>query len=129
MHEYALMRDIVAAILARLAEESVTDPVAEVILELGILDLHSEAAGRQAFEVLTQGTALEHSRLTIKIRPVLLECPNCRVVTPYQVEGDALVQGFLPSVRCPLCGGWADLTGGQGVGPIEIVLADSEAPV
>lgn len=128
MHEYSLMQTIVQAILQRLAEEDASEPVAEVVLELGILEIHSEAAGRQAFEVLTRGTPLENSRLTLKIRPVFLECPDCRVTTPIPADENLQVQGLWPAVPCPVCGSLARLTGGQGVGPIELIFAGSSAP-
>jgi|YNPBryantNP2012_1023418.scaffolds.fasta_scaffold40624_2 Zn finger protein HypA/HybF involved in hydrogenase expression len=127
VHEFALMQSIVTAILERLAQEPAYGRVTEVILEVGILELHSEAAGRRAFELLTRGTPLENSRLTLKIRPVLLECPECHVVTPFELEDHVQVDSLMPPVTCPVCGTWARLTGGQGVGPIEIVFGVSGA--
>ena len=77
MHEYTFIQGIVKAILERLAEEKTTAPVKEVVLKLGVLEIHSEAAARQAFEVLTKGTPLEQARLTVEVKPVMLQCPKC----------------------------------------------------
>ena len=56
MHEYSLMESIIQSILERLAKEGRERSVSEVVLKIGVLDVHSEAAARQAFQVLTQGT-------------------------------------------------------------------------
>jgi hydrogenase nickel insertion protein HypA len=126
MHEYSLMEDIIKSILERLEEEKSTVPVKEVILKLGILDIHSEAAARQAFEVLTKGTPLENSQLTLEIKPVMLECSKCRSVAPYPVDEHTHANELLPVVVCPVCDGLAKLTGGQGVESIDLIFAEEE---
>lgn len=128
MHEYALMQEIVKSILERLQEEQSSEPVKEVILKLGILDIHSEAAARQAFEVLTKGTPLEKSLLTLEIRPVMLECTKCGSVAPYPVDEHTHANELLPVVVCPVCDGLAQLTGGQGVESIDLVFAGADSP-
>ena len=128
MHEYALMQEIVKSILERLQEEQSSEPVKEVILKLGILDIHSEAAARQAFEVLTKGTPLEKSQLTLEIRPVMLECTKCGSVAPYPVDEHTHANELLPVVVCPVCDGLAQLTGGQGVESIDLVFAGEDSP-
>jgi hydrogenase nickel insertion protein HypA len=127
MHEYSLMEDIIKSILERLEEEKSTVPVKEVILKLGILDIHSEAAARQAFEVLTKGTPLENSHLTLEIKPVMLECSKCRSVAPYPVDEHTHANELLPVVVCPVCDGLAKLTGGQGVESIDLIFAEEES--
>ena len=42
MHEYSLMQEIIQAILERLNQEGDSGPVAEVVLKLGVLDIHSQ---------------------------------------------------------------------------------------
>lgn len=128
MHEYALMQEIVKSILERLQEEQSSEPVKEVILKLGILDIHSEAAARQAFEVLTKGTPLEKSLLTLEIRPVMLECTKCGSVAPYPVDEHTHANELLPVVVCPVCDGLAQLTGGQGVESIDLVFEGEDSP-
>jgi hydrogenase nickel insertion protein HypA len=127
MHEYSLMENIIKSILERLQEEESTVPVKEVILKLGILDIHSEAAARQAFEVITQGTPLENSHLTLEIKPVMLECSKCRSLAPYPVDEHTHAHELLPVVVCPVCDGLANLTGGQGVESIDLIFAEEES--
>ena len=127
MHEYSLMQDIIKSILERLQEEKSTVPVNEVVLKLGILDIHSEAAARQAFEVLTKDTPLENSHLTLEINPVMLECSKCRSMAPYPVDEHTHAHELLPVVVCPVCDGLANLTGGQGVESIDLIFAEDES--
>jgi hydrogenase nickel incorporation protein HypA/HybF len=126
MHEYALMQDIIKAILNRLEEEKSTTPVKEVRLKLGVLDIHSEAAARQAFEVLAKGTPLENSHLTVEVKPVMLECSQCRSVAPYAVDEHTHAHELLPMVVCPVCDGFAKLSGGQGVESIDLTFAEED---
>ena len=126
MHEYSLMENIIKSILERLQEEASTIPVKEVILKLGILDIHSEAAARQAFEVLAKGTPLENSHLTLEIKPVMLECSKCRSLAPDPVDEHTHAHELLPVVVCPVCDGLANLTGGQGVESIDLIFAEED---
>ena len=117
------MENIIKSILERLQEEASTIPVKEVILKLGILDIHSEAAARQAFEVLAKGTPLENSHLTLEIKPVMLECSKCRSLAPYPVDEHTHAHELLPVV---VCDGLANLTGGQGVESIDLIFAEED---
>jgi hydrogenase nickel insertion protein HypA len=129
MHEYSLMQDIIKSILERLQEEQSAIPVKEVVLKLGVLDIHSEAAARQAFEILTKDTPLQNSQLTVVVKPVMLECPKCRSVAPYPVDEHTHAHELLPVVVCPVCDGLAKLSGGQGVESIELVFEEEGSSV
>jgi len=128
MHEYALIQEIIKSILARLEEEKSSTPVKKVILKLGVLDIHSEAAARQAFEVLAQGTPLENSHLTLEIKPVMMECTKCGSVAPYMLDEHIHANELLPVVVCPVCDGLAQLSGGQGVESIDLVFEEEDSP-
>jgi hydrogenase nickel insertion protein HypA len=128
MHEYALIQDIIKSILERLEEEKSSVPVKEVILKLGVLDIHSELAARQAFEVLAQGTPLEHAQLTLEIKPVMMTCTKCGSVAPYAVDEHTHANELLPVVVCPVCDGLAQLSGGQGVESIDLMFEDENSP-
>ena len=128
MHEYSLMQDIIKSILERLEEEKSPVPVKEVILHLGVLEIHSEAAARQAFEVLAKGTPLEQAGLTLVVKPVTLTCPQCKTEAVFPVDEHTHANELLPVVNCPECGGLAGLSGGQGVDSIELVFEDEESP-
>ena len=127
MHEYSLMQDIITSILERLEEEQSSAMVQEVILKLGILDIHSEAAARTAFEVLAKGTPLERARLTVEVKPVMLSCPQCTTASPFPVAEHTHANELLPVVNCPVCDGLARLSGGQGVDSIEIIFAEEDS--
>lgn len=127
MHEYSLMQDVIQAILDRMEEEETQAPVEEVTLELGVLDIHSEAAARTAFEVLAKGTPLEDARLNVVVKPVMMECPQCKVTAPYPVDEHTHANELLPVVTCPVCHGLARLSGGQGVESIELVFGEEES--
>jgi hydrogenase nickel insertion protein HypA len=124
MHEYTLMQGIIKAIIERLEEERTSAPVQEVVLKLGALDIHSEAAAQQAFEILSKGTLLENARLTVEMKPVMLDCPKCRSVAPYAVGEHLHAHELLPVVTCPVCQGLASLTGGEGVESIELIFEE-----
>jgi hydrogenase nickel insertion protein HypA len=128
MHEYSLMQDIIKSILERLEEEKSSIPVKEVILRLGVLDIHSEAAARTAFEVLAKGTPLEKAKLTVVVKPVILTCPQCKTEAPFPVGEHTHANELLPVVDCPECDGLANLSGGQGVDSIELIFEDEESP-
>jgi Zn finger protein HypA/HybF involved in hydrogenase expression len=128
MHEYALMQEIINSILERLKEEQSPIPVKEVILKLGILDIHSEAAARQAFEILTKDTPLQDSQLTLEVKPVMMQCTKCGLLAPYQVEEHTHANELLPVVVCPVCDGLAQLSGGQGVESIELIFEEEGFP-
>ncbi|MEW6386660.1 MAG: hydrogenase maturation nickel metallochaperone HypA [Thermodesulfobacteriota bacterium] len=123
MHEYTLMQGIINSILARTSQEEPPLAVAEVILEVGLLSIHSEAAARQAFEILVQGTSLENSRLKLIIIPPSLECPACGYAETYPLD-HWHAHDPLPGEPCPRCGGWAKISGGQGVESIQLILAE-----
>jgi hydrogenase nickel insertion protein HypA len=126
MHEYSLMQRVIEAIQARLDEgkkEEKTRPVKEVKLTVGLLDIHSEAAFRQAFEVLAQGTSLEHAALTLEIVPATLTCPACGYHGDLS-EGQADPHDPQPYLPCPKCGVVCAVQGGHGVETIELLLED-----
>lgn len=125
MHEYALMQGIVNAIQEQLTAENITAPVLEVALTIGILDVHSEAAARQAFEVLTQDTSLRGAQLNLTIQPATRTCQACGHTAPFLVD-HFHSHDPLPLVPCSQCGQMAQLTGGRGVEAIEVVLAEPE---
>ena len=125
MHEYSLMQGIINAILAKISQEAPPPSVAEVVLEVGLLEIHSEAAARQAFTLLVQGTPLENSRLQLVIIPPILECPACSYSGTYQPD-HLHAHDPLPEGPCPNCGGWAGISGGRGVESIQLILAETD---
>jgi len=125
MHEYAFMQEVINAILAQISPEVAPGQITEVILKVGVFEVHSEAAARQAFQALVQGTPLQHSRLSLTVIPPACECQACGCSAPFAIEHHHH-HDALPVVECPQCGSLAPLTGGRGVEGIELVLDDVE---
>ena len=115
------MEQVIAHILSEL--NKMDDPPGgsslEVVLQVGALAVHSEAATRQAYEVLVQGTPLAQSRLNLTIAPVTLTCVSCG----YQgslPEGAVDPHDQSPLAECPRCGAVTPVQGGRGVEGIEL---------
>lgn len=121
MHEYDLMQKVIAAILAELTKPGggPQGEVLEVALKVGALAIHSEAATRQAYEILTKGTILENSRLRLTILPVTLTCPQCGHQGPLP-EGALDPHEVTPLAECPQCGAVSPVQGERGVAGIEL---------
>ena len=121
MHEYSLMEQVIAHILAEL--KKVDGPpegsALEVVLKVGALAVHSEAATRQAYEVLVKGTPLENSKLDLTIEPVTLNCQACGYQGPLP-EGTVDPHDPSPLAECPRCGAVTPVQGGRGVETIEL---------
>jgi Zn finger protein HypA/HybF involved in hydrogenase expression len=123
MHEYAFMQEIINTILAQIPGDS-SGQITEVVLKVGVFEVHSEAAARQAFEVLAQGTPLEQSRLTLTLIQPRYECRSCGYAAPF-VIGHHHHHEPLPVAECPQCRTLAPLTGGRGVEAIDLVVDDA----
>lgn len=121
MHEYTLMEQVIAHILAELKklDGPPEGSSLEVVLKVGALAVHSEAATRQAYEVLVQGTPLSKSRLNLTIEPVTLTCGKCGYQGPLP-EGAVDPHDLSPLVECHRCGAVNPIQGGRGVESIEI---------
>jgi Zn finger protein HypA/HybF involved in hydrogenase expression len=121
LHEYTLMEQVVAHILAELKklDGPPEGSSLEVVLKVGALAVHSEAATRQAYEVLVQGTPLANSRLNLTIEPVTFACGKCG----YQgslPEGAVDPHDPSPLLECQRCGAVGTVQGGRGVESIEL---------
>ena len=122
MHEYSLMENVIATILVELktsGEEVQAGRPLTVTLKVGALEMHSEAASRQAFEVLSKGTALEGALLNLIILPVSLACSQCGFQGPLPM-GAVDPHDVLPLAECPQCGAITPVQGGRGVESIEL---------
>ena len=122
MHEYSLMENVIATIMVELkssGEEVQAGRPLTVTLKVGALEMHSEAASRQAFEVLTKGTVLEGALLNLIILPVTLSCSQCRFQGPLPM-GAVDPHDALPLAECPQCGDLTPVLGGRGVESIEL---------
>lgn len=123
MHEYAFMQEVINSILTQIPEAS-SCQIAEVILKVGVFEVHSEAAAQQAFAVLVRGTPLERSRLTLTLIPPLCDCRSCGYAAPLAIEHHHHHEP-LPVAECPQCRRLAPLTGGRGVEAIDLIVDDA----
>jgi len=128
MHEHSLMENILESVQRDLAGRGIdrAGVVQEVHITIGALEIHSEESFAQAFTVASRGTLLAGARLTLTVVPATLVCAHCghsgRVG-----DGDAdghLGHLTLPVAECPLCKLVGSVSGGRGVGPIELVLRE-----
>jgi len=121
------MENVMTVIMAELKksgeEEVRAGRLPTVTLKVGALEMHSEAALRQAFEVLSQGTVLEGARLHLVILPATLACPQCGFRGPLPL-GAADPHEALPMVDCPRCGALTPVQDGRGVESIELNWED-----
>ena len=115
------MEQVIAHILAELKKvDSPPDGSSlEVVLRVGALAVHSEAATRTAYEVLVKGTPLAQSRLNLTIEPVTLTCSQCGYQGPL-AEGAVDPHDQSPLAECPQCGAVNPVQGGRGVEGIEL---------
>jgi len=116
------MENVMAVIMAELkksGEEVRAGRLPTVTLKVGALELHSEAAFRQAFEVLSQGTVLEGARLHLLILPATLACPQCGFRGPLPL-GAIDPHEALPMAECPQCGALTLVQDGRGVESIKL---------
>lgn len=115
------MENVIAVIMTELQKsgEAPAGQPLTVTLKVGALEMHSEAAARQAFEVLIKGTDLEGARLDLIILPVTLACPQCGFQGPLPM-GAADPHDAMPLAECPQCGALAPVQGGRGVESIEL---------
>jgi Zn finger protein HypA/HybF involved in hydrogenase expression len=121
LHEYALMEQVIATILDELKKQEgpASGSSLEVVLKVGAMAVHSEAATRQAYEVLVKGTPLEHSRLRLTIEPATLTCGQCGFQGTLP-EGAVDPHDPSPLTVCPRCGAVTPVQGGRGVESIEL---------
>jgi hydrogenase nickel incorporation protein HypA/HybF len=125
LHEYSLMDGVVQSLLAELAEQKAVPAGVkmEVFLHIGALAIHSQAATRQAYEVLVQGTPLEGSTLHLSIDPVTLICASCGFQGPLPEGVVDPPHDHLPLAPCPQCGAISPVSGSREVESLELALA------
>jgi Zn finger protein HypA/HybF involved in hydrogenase expression len=116
------MESVITVIMAEVkkaGEEIQAGQQLEVTLKVGALEIHSEEAARQAFEVLTKDTVLEGARLDLIILPVTLACHQCGFQGPLPL-GVADPHEALPVAECSQCGTLVAVQGGRGLESIEL---------
>lgn len=107
MHEFGITSRIVDAV-SRIAEENGATRVVRVDLLIGQLTFLSGQQVKLVYEILTKGTSLEGSELSIQEGVGLVRCSNCQHEREVTIDLSAEPGGLsapLPLFSCSECGG------------------------
>lgn len=127
MHEYAIAEELVHAILAHLAERGLGGvEVEEVGLRKGELRLLADEALQQAYRILTVGTPLEGSKLSIEEVKTEVSCQSCGYHGPAEYPDDPTFHLAAPVLTCPRCGAKVEVVHGRELELVRLIVTTSE---
>ncbi len=122
MHEISLIQNLLETVSQQIkAHNHPRSAIKGLALTVGALELHSEEAFRQAFAVESKGTALEQKTLELVIVPGQVQCSSCGYNGPLPSE-QTDPHNLDLVVECPDCGAPTVVTGGRGIGRIELIM-------
>ncbi len=106
MHEASVVANIVDAVLEELRKYDVTKVNAVTIVVGDLTQLGIEQM-EFAYEVLSQGTVLEGSKLLVEPEHIVLGCDKCGYEGPAKMIdfGEDDYGHDIPVLSCPKCGG------------------------
>jgi hydrogenase nickel incorporation protein HypA/HybF len=113
VHEVSIVSDLVSAVLKELEKHNVVS-VAEVTFTIGKLTNLGRDQMEFAYGIITRGTVLEGSKLTIEDEDIILRCDACGYDGPADMLdfGDGQ-EHRMPVLSCPKCHGPVTVTSGQ----------------
>ena len=111
MHELTIATSLVEALLD-IAKKQSSNKIIAVQLKVGKLRLISLDQLRFSYEVLSKGTLLEGSQLTIEETPGFTRCPNCGYARELETC-DTSFHFALPAMKCPKCASNLNVEGGD----------------
>lgn len=111
MHELSVATSLVESLTEVAMKKSATK-VIEVELKVGKLRLLSLDQLRFSYEILSKGTLLEGSKLSIEETPGSVRCLNCTYSEMIESKDPSYHFG-LPQMRCPRCGADLVVEGGD----------------
>ena len=111
MHEYSVVTELISALLPQLEDHA--GRVSTVFLVKGELRILSDKALQNAFELLSQGTRLERSRLVVEPVEVRVRCRSCDYVGPADHVCEESFHFAIPILSCPACGAAVDIEAGR----------------
>ena len=111
MHEFAVATSLVESV-TEIAKERSASKVVEVHLKVGKLRVLSIDQLRFSYEILSKGTLLEGSRLSIEETPGFTRCPNCNYTKSMETS-DLTFHFLLPKMTCPKCATVLIIEGGD----------------
>jgi len=111
VHELSIATSLVEALL-EIAKKQDATKILAVQLKVGRLRLISLDQLRFSYQVLSKGTLLEGSRLTIEETPGFTRCPNCGYAEQFEAS-DISFHLTLPNMKCPKCATDLKIEGGD----------------
>lgn len=130
MHEYTIASSIVET-LADLANKQGSSKVLEVHMRIGKLRALSTEQLTFSYNILTKGTALEGSKLSIEEATGRVRCPQCNYSKEFDPSGDPSFHFAIPSQACPECNTALNIEGGDEciITSVRMVVPTSEEPM
>ncbi len=126
MHEVSVISGMVNAVIEELEKHDVAS-VTSVEIVIGDLTQLGEEQLMFAYEIVTRGTILEGSVLSIEHEPIEVSCDGCGYDGPVtMLDAGDFSSHAIPVLSCPECGGHVKVTSGQSccVRSLEIEEAD-----
>jgi hydrogenase nickel incorporation protein HypA/HybF len=112
MHEFTIASSIHEALID-LAKQQGSTRVLEVHLKVGKLRALSIDQMKFSYDVLSKGTILEGSRLTVEESSGSVKCPACDYNGEFSPDDDLSFHFGIPPLICPKCGKSLTIEGGD----------------
>jgi hydrogenase nickel incorporation protein HypA/HybF len=113
MHEFSVVSQLVERVVEE-ARKRDAKRVIEVELDVGQLSFLNPEQMRFAYEVLSKGTILENSRLTINTIEAHVRCKVCGFDGKPDYADDASYHISALLFLCPICGSPVEVLEGKG---------------
>ena len=126
MHELSIATALVES-LTEIANKQAATKVLAVQLKVGKLRLISLDQLKFSYEILSKGTLLEGSKLTIQETPGFTRCPNCGYAKEFETN-DMSFHFALPTMKCPKCTTDLKIEGGDECVITKVRMALPSAP-
>ena len=112
MHEFSAASQMVDLVLAE-AQRRGVKRVLEVRVVIGKLSFLNPEQVRFAYELLSEGTILEGSKLQIEEKEAQVKCLNCGFKGKITAEDNPYYHFGIPVLKCPRCGGEVEIVEGR----------------
>ena len=128
MHEFAVISDIVRAVIKEAEKYKKLKSVKEVVLNIGELTFLNPDQLSFSFSVLSEGTVLEGSRLIIENIKAKIKCTSCEYEGPIKYLEEEKMHYSIPIFSCPKCKMPVKITEGKEcvVKSVRLILEDNE---
>ena len=111
MHELSIATSLVESLL-EIAKKQSSNKVVAVQLRVGKLRLISLDQLKFSYKILSKGTILEGSRLSIEETHGIARCPNCGYAREFETANMEF-HFAPPSLLCPRCTTTLNIEGGE----------------